>query len=334
MINLNQLYTFFVVVNSGSLSKASERLFITEPAISLQIKSLEQQIGYRLLDRIGKELKPTDLGQLVYEYCKKIFSFVQELDILIENFKDTKSGILKLGMAKSLLNYFMPTILPPFMEKYPAIKVLLEEDSTMSLLDGLINRNYELVLSARIPYPKKLVDFVPFTRSNLYFIGPPKNFLDLKEPLKIEQLHHLPIIGRDKRSAIRYIMMNILQRAGIKPRIFLEVANTELIKELVKEGKGFSFLPDLCIREEIKKGELRIIPIEGLNLSFEIDIFFLRKRTLSPQAKLFLDYLLSIKKDEIYEIVDDLAQKLRLAMTIRNSHYRLEGLRDLDKSST
>lgn len=309
MLNLKQLHTFYILVTSGSLSKASERLFITEPAVFMQVRSLEQHIGYKLIDKMGREIRLTDLGEIVYGYCKKIFSSVEEMKTVIEEFKEKRAGVLRLGMAKSLLNYFMPVILPPFMERYPNVKVQLEEDSTMGLMDGLLNSSYELVLSARIPYPRRLVAFVPFTTSRLYLIASPQNGLKEKGPIKVEELRTIPIIVRDKRSAVRYIVMSTLERAGIRPPISLEAGNTELIKQLVKGDKGFSFLPDLCVRDEVRRKELSIIEIDGLDLVFNIDIFYVRNKDLSTQAKSFLDYLLSIRKGEIIKTVEEIESR-------------------------
>jgi len=311
MVNLKQLHTFYTLVTSGTLAKASERLFITAPAVFMQVRSLERHIGYKLIDRMGREIKLTDLGEIVYGYCKRIFSSVEEMKTVIEEYMEKRAGVLRLGMAKSLLNYFMPIILPPFLERYPHIKVKLGEDSTMGLMDGLLNNSYELVLSARIPYPKRLVGLVPFTTSRLYLIASPSSPLNEKRPIKVEELKTIPIIVTDKRSAVRYIVMSTLQRAGIDPPIPLEAGNSELIKQLVKTGRGFSFLPDLCVREEIRRKELSIIDVDGLDLIFNIDIFYVKKKTLSTQARFFLDYLLGIKRVGIEEIVEEIEKRVR-----------------------
>lgn len=305
-INLNQLYTFFVVINSGSFAKASEKLFITEPAVFMQIKSLEQQLGHKLIDRNGKDLKLTDLGEIIYNYCKKIFCLVYEMQNVINDFRDLKLGILKIGMAKVLLHHLMPFILPTFMDRYPNIKIQLEEASTMDLINGLINRNYELIMTSKIPSLKKEnLNFVSFTSSCLYLVGSPKNPISQRGYIDLKELSKIPVILKDKRSITRHIVMETFKRLGIKPFILLESNNLDFIKRLVQEDKGFSFLSDLCIREELKKGELKVIKIDNLKMEYHLDIIYLKNRTLSIHAKTFLDYLMSIKKDNVCEIINE-----------------------------
>ena len=310
-INLNHLYTFFLVVNSGSLSEASEKLFVTEPAVSMQVKSLEREVGQKLLERKGNELRPTELGEIVYAYCKKIFCTVFEMTRALDVYRDAKTGILKVGMAKSLLNYLMPLVLPPFMDRHPTMRIQFEEGSTLDLMDGLVSRNYELIVTAKIPHPRKIVDSVPFTTSRLFLVGSPRNPLSRKGRITIEELSKIPIILKDSRSATRYIVLNELERVGVKPRLCVESDNLDFIRKLVKEDKGFSFLSDLCIRDDVKRRELKIIEVEGLKLEYRIDIFFLKNRTLSACGKAFFDYLLSIRRDELLDILRELEGKSR-----------------------
>lgn len=283
-------------------------MFVTEPAVSMQVKSLEKQLGQKLLERVGNELRPTELGEIVYGYCKKIFCTVYEMTNAIADFRDAKTGVLKVGMAKSLLNYFMPLVLPPFMDRHPSMRIQFEEGSTMDLLDGLVNRSYELAMTARIPHPKKLVDSVPFTTSRLFLVGSPRNPLSRKGRITIEELAKVPIILKDSKSATRYIVLRELERVGVRPRLCVESDNLEFIRKLVKEDKGFSFLSDLCIMEDVKRKELRIVEIEGLELEYKIDIFFLKNKTLSACAKMFFDYLLSIRKERLMDILKEMGR--------------------------
>lgn len=306
MLNLNQLYTFYILVKSGSFTRASEKLFITEPAVFMQIKSLEQQIQYKLVDRIGRELKLTELGQIVFSYCEKIFDQVQELTTIIDNFKDMRLGVLKIGVAKVIMNYLMPLLLAPFMEKYPQIRIQLEENSTRDLIEGLTNGLYEVVISALLSYPKRLLAFTPFTTACLYLVGSARNSGDVGDCIDISTLEKIPLIMKDKRSATRYIAEKALQKAGVKPLIILESGSMEFIKNFVREGKGFSFLPDLAIKEEVKSGTLRVIRINGMDLTYDVGVYYLKGKTLSPQAKTFLNYLSSLKEEKICDLVERL----------------------------
>lgn len=305
-MNFNQLYTFYLVASSKSYIRASEKLFVTEPAVRIQIKALEKYMGGKLLEGRGSDLKLTELGSIVYSHCRRMFAYAEKLRDAIKEYGSGKTGLLRLGMAKVLLTYFMSRILPLFIEKYPHVKVQLEEDSTMDLMDGLLSGKYDLVLSASVFRSPSAVRSIQFTSARLLLVVSPKSSLGQRQRIKPEELASLPLIVRDEKSATRFMVLTALDRLNIKPLISLEVANTELIKELVKENKGVSFLPDLCVREEVAKKKLKVIEVEGLDFVFDINIYFLKRRTLPTQASSFLDYILSIKKPDICSIVASL----------------------------
>ncbi|MEO0235165.1 MAG: LysR family transcriptional regulator [candidate division WOR-3 bacterium] len=306
MLNLNQLYTFYTLVKAGSYRRAAERLFLTEAAVYMQVKSLEHQIQYKLIDRVGKELKLTELGEIVFSYCEKIFTIVKELNSAIGNFKDMKSGILRIGVAKTIMDYLMPLIICFFAKRYPHIKIHLEEDSTKNLIEAVTNGLYEIAISAKFPSSRRFLSFSPFTTANLYFVGPVQDKIFMGNSISIKDLERMPLIMTHKESATRQILEKVFEKYGVRPLVILESASMEFIKNFVKTGKGYSFLPDLAIRDELEAQTLRIIRIEELNITYEIGIYYLKERTLSPQAKTFVDYLMGFKGSPICDIVKQL----------------------------
>ena len=118
-MNLNQLKAFYTVIKAKSFSRAAEELCVTEPAVFIQVRSLERHIGFTLLDKFGKELRPTEIGKVLYDYGEKIFTLADEATKAIEELQDLKRGSLRLGVTQALAQYLMPLLIPSFQDRYP-----------------------------------------------------------------------------------------------------------------------------------------------------------------------------------------------------------------------
>ena len=129
-MNLNQLKAFYSVIKTGTFSKAADELCVTEPAVFIQVRSLERQLGFTLLDRFGKELRPTEIGRLLFGYAEKIFTLVDEASNAVKELQELKKGSLRLGATKALAQYLMPFIVSSFQDRNPNITVHLDEGSS------------------------------------------------------------------------------------------------------------------------------------------------------------------------------------------------------------
>jgi len=312
-INLNFLYTFFVVAKERNLSKASKKLFVTEPAISMQIKTLESQLGSKLFER-GKEFHLTELGKIVFEYCENIFATLSELAKKVDEFNKAGLGLIKIGAVSPLWDHLMPLVLSSFMEKHPNIRFQCDEGSSLELIERLLNKNYNLVVAGKVYFPEDEIKSIFFTTSQLLLVGSYNATFEGKREIFPQQLTEIPLIIKDEKSATRYILLKELEKLKIQPNVIIESDNIEFIKDLVKKGKGFTFLPEICVMKELRNKELRAIKIKGVNLKYEVHIFLLKNKTLSPCTQNFLEYLLSIKQNKIWKIITNLKSQLRVKM--------------------
>jgi DNA-binding transcriptional LysR family regulator len=153
-MNLNQLKAFHAVAKTGAFSKAAEELFVTEPAVFIQVRSLERYLGFKLLDKFGKDLRPTEVGRMLFEYAEKIFGLVEDAGKAIKELQALKSGELRVGSSKALAQYLMPLVVPSFQGFYPKIKVLLSEGNSEDLVKGVLSHQFELAMVARVPYTR------------------------------------------------------------------------------------------------------------------------------------------------------------------------------------
>ena len=145
--NLNQLKYFYTVAKTRSYTKAASELFLTEPAVHMQVSSLECSLGFKLLHKTGKELKLTESGEVLYDYAEKIFCVIEEAVSALTELHNLKKGSLRLGTVKALAQHFMPVILSSFHKCYPGIRIHLNEDTSCDLVDGILHHRYDLAIN-------------------------------------------------------------------------------------------------------------------------------------------------------------------------------------------
>lgn len=278
------------MAKTGAFSKAAQELFVTEPAVFIQVRSLERFIGFKLIDKFGKDLQATEVGRVLFAYAEKIFGLVEEADKAVKELQALKSGDLRIGITKVLSHYLMPLAVPSFQCLYPKIKMFLSEGNSEELVRGVVNRQFELAMVARIPYTEQ-INALPFSKERIVFVVSPENRVAGRKEITLEELNAQPIICRDEGSATRFAMNAAFEKQGLCPSTIIESGSTEFIKDMVRQDKGCSFLSSICVSNEIRTGELVTVPLREGDIEIHIDLIHLKGRTLSPAATTFLSFL-------------------------------------------
>jgi len=312
-MNLNQLKAFYSVIKTGTFSKAAEELCVTEPAVFIQVRSLERYLGFTLLDRFGKELRPTEIGKLLYGYAEKIFTLVDEASKAVKELQDLKKGSLRLGATKALAQYLMPFIVSSFQDRNPNITVHLDEGSSQKLVEGILQHRFELAIVARVPYPDR-INVIPFSSDEIVLVVSPLSKFAKKKSVSMQELAEEPVICTDAGSATKLSIWTEFEKRGLKPSAMIEAGNTEFIKKLVKNDKGYSLLASLCVRDEIQKGELATLALDEGKFLMEIDVIHLKGKTLSPAASTFLHFLQAHKDTTVVtKLTDEISKNVSTA---------------------
>lgn len=308
-MNLNQLRAFYTVIKTGSFSGAAEELCVTEPAVFIQVRSLERHLGFTLLDKFGKELRPTEAGKVLFDYGEKIFTLVEEATKAVQELQDLKKGSLRLGVTQALAQYLMPVLISVFQDRYPHIAVYIDGSSSRGLVEGILQHRYELAIVARVPYPDKIT-FIPYTRDDILLVVSPHHSLAKRKKVSFEDLAREPVILTDAKSAVKFSIWKEFEKRNLHPAAIIEAGNNDFIKQLVEKGKGYSFLASVCVREEIKKGILSTIPLENGDFVMDIDVIHLKGKTLSPAASKFL-YFMQENRDasSLGKLTDEITKK-------------------------
>ena len=290
MMNLNQLRVFYEAARTGSFTSAAKKLCITQPAVTAQIKTFEDQCNLKLFKKKGRSLYLSDEGSTLYEYTRRIFEYEREVEDVIEEMRKLKRGTLRLGTSKAYARYFMPFLISSFHEAFPHIKVHLDEGSSMDILRSLLELKNEVAVIAKVEEDPN-VTFLPFKRDELILTLAPTHSLSKKKSVSVEELVHEPMIMKEMGSGTRKQVNELFNRKGHSPNVLMETSNTEFIKQLVQRGEGISFLVEESVAVEIGEKRLATVPVAGEKPFLDVSIAYLKDQHLSHPARAFVEML-------------------------------------------
>ncbi len=311
MINLHHLRVFYLTARHLSCTKAAEQLFVTQPAITSQLKRFEESCELKLFKKKGRNIYLTEEGRLLYEHVKGIFEQEARLEDLIEELKGLRRGVLRLGTTKTYARYFMPALITGFHSAYPGIKIHLDEGSSLEMINSLVElKNEVAVIAKAIDSPE--VEFIPFSQEELVTIVAPFHPFAHRGEVGLEDLAKEPLIMKEQGSGTRKKVEALFSQHGLSPNILMETSNAEFIKQLVARGEGISFLVKEAVEAELKEGRLVAVGIKGHALTLDVSIAYLRGQHLTRAGQAFLDLLLSMipRKEEETGIKSIMARML------------------------
>lgn len=291
---LNQLQIFVKVAEILSITKASEVLHMTQPAVSIQLKNLQDQFEIPLIEVIGKKIYITEFGKEVYLMAKKILNEVDNVKQRVKSYKGDLSGKLIISIV-STGKYVMPYFLSDFLAQHPQIDLLMDVTNKSKVIESLKKNEIDFALVSLLP--KDLpVNRIELIENELFFVGN-KHEKKTKNLLKKSELNKMPIILREEGSGTRLMMESFFKKNKIVIEKKIELTSNEAVKQAVIAGLGKSILPLIGIRNELKSGDLQIIPTSGFPLKSKWQIIWLKGKKLSPIAEAYIKHLNTTKED-------------------------------------
>ena len=290
-LNLNQLKAFYVAAACGSITLAAEKMFITQPAVSMQIKAMEAHYGVRLFLRGKKKLELTEAGQRLYEVSKKIFSLVLEAEQLLLQAKEFATDVLKIGSTKTLLRYLLAPYISKFQESFPKVQIQIDEGSSEEMVQSVLDGGNDLALVGRLPYGEK-IKVIPFTQDELVLLAAPGHRLCEQERVSVKDLAGENVILREKGSGTRRLVEEVLAGTSIVSSSFVETGNVDFIKELVRIGNGITMLARMGVDQDVSKGHLKILPLVEGPFILYCDIVINKEKPLPKATEAFLNLLM------------------------------------------
>ena len=298
MLNLNQLRVFYHAAKNLNYTVAAGELFITQPAVTAQMKAFEESCNLKLFRKKGRNLFLTDEGRALYGYTKKIFKYEKEIENAIEEMHELKRGVLSLGTTKAYARYFMPLMLSTFHESHPDIKIQLYEGSSLDMTNSLLDfKNEVAVIAKAADLPE--VNFYPFSKEEMAVIVAPGHHLTKKGAVSFKELAEEPFIMKEKGSGTRKLVEQSFATVNCEPNILMETANTEFIKQLVQRGDGISIVVKEAVALELAEKKLAQVPLKNPQIYLDVSIAYLKDQPLSPPARAFVDTLTKLRAEEI-----------------------------------
>ena len=290
-ITLRQLRVFEAVAVHLNFTRAAEELHLSQPAVSMQIRQLEDVVGVELFEKLGKRIQLTEAGRELFHYGQGIINQLREAEEVLESLKGLSGGRIKLAVA-STVNYFAPRLLAAFHRRYPEINLHLDVTNREALVRLLDANEADLVMMGHPPDNLQLVT-EPFMENPLVVIAPPQHPLAKQPNISLERLAEEVFVMREPGSGTRQAMERFFYDHGLEIRKGMEMTRNEAIKQAVRAGLGLSIVSIHTIELELETGRLIALDVEEFPILRGWNLVHRRGKRLSPAAQAFREFVLS-----------------------------------------
>jgi DNA-binding transcriptional LysR family regulator len=295
---LHQLQIFLKIAQIQSITKASEDLHLTQPAVSIQLKNFQDQFPIPLTEVVGRKLYITDFGKEIALAAEKILNEVHAINYKTLAYQGELSGRLKISVV-STGKYVMPYFLSDFMKINTGVDLIMDVTNKARVVESLELNEVDFALVSVLPQ-KLNIDAVELMPNKLFYVG--STTLKFKNvPSKKRLFEDLPLIYREEGSATRTAMEKFISANKLAVRKKMELTSNEAVKQAVVAGLGCSIMPLIGIKNELQSRDLQIIPVKGLPITTSWNLIWLKSKKLSPAAVAFLDFLEAEKNSIIKE---------------------------------
>ncbi len=285
---IHQLRIFIKVYEYQSITKAAEALYLTQPAVSIQLKKLQEEFEIPLIEVIGRKLYITSFGEEVYILANKILSIVEQIEVSKDSYKGVITGTIKIAAA-STGKYVMPYFLTGFTKKYPQVRLSIDVTNKTKVVESLQENTVDFALISVIP-PTLSLECLPLIKNEWHLVAA-TDYPNLGTRMMAKKLNQHVLIFREEGSATRAAMKNFLVKNQITVNRSMELVSNEAVKQAVRAGLGLSIMPVIGIRSELELQKMRIVPMKGLPIVTNWNLCHSSGKQLSPAATALLDYI-------------------------------------------
>jgi DNA-binding transcriptional LysR family regulator len=286
VINLYQLQSFVTVVSEGSMTAAADKLYLTQPAVSQQIRSLEESLGVELLVRGVRHIKPTSQGELLFEQAKKILQMVQQTEASVTMMNARLSGQLRVGCLNSIGLHLMTNVLGKLLKHNPAVQMKLEYGRIEDLIKLYKKNQLDILIAPHLSKEFGIeLDGMEgrFLQKEDFWLVASGKEQGVPREIKLAQLaNHPHILFQGEYQAFHELLSKKLKAAGTELQVVFESSNVGTLKRVVETGLGWGFLPSHSIRKQVKLGRLQRIHVE--DFSYQVDLLFYSQVSEEKQA--------------------------------------------------
>lgn len=290
-VTIKQMLAFKTVARHLSFTRAAEELNLTQPAVSMQVKQLEAQIGQPLFEQMGKKIYLTEAGREVRQYARAILQQVEDLSSGLASLKDLERGTLRISVATTA-HYFAPKLLSIFYERYPGVTAKLDVTNREQLISQLENNDVDMVIMGRPPEETDIEGGV-FMENPLVLIAPTGHPFGREKSIQLDRLENEVFLVREEGSGTRKAMEMFFEQHNISMTTGMEVSSDEAIKQSVQAGLGLGIMSRDAVLNEMQLGQLIVPDILHFPIMRQWYVLYRKGKRLSPIAMAFKEFLLN-----------------------------------------
>ncbi len=289
-MEIDQIETFLAVVGYGGFHRAAEALRVSQPAVSARIRALEDSLGVTLFTRGRASLSLSPAGKALRPHAEQLLRTVALARQAVHELQPTAGGALRVAAALSVCTYFLPDVMKDYQEANPKVMVSLRSGTSMQVLKMVLDDEADIGVARSLNHPE--VETMTLRDDPLMLVGHPAHPATRKRQVTLEEVESWPLIFYDRGSSDWTLSQGLFRRAGLLPNVVLEVETIEAAKRMVERKLGLSFLPQIAVTQELRKGKLVAIGIVNAEpLRRNLDVIHPRHRPLTRDAQAFLRLL-------------------------------------------
>jgi DNA-binding transcriptional LysR family regulator len=289
-LTLRQLKVFECVARHLNYTRAAAELHLTQPAVSMQVKQLEDSLGVALFEQLGKRIHLTEAGQEVVTYARSVTQQLDELEAVLNRIKGLGGGRLRISVATTA-NYFIPILLGAFSRRYPDVTVTLDVTNRETLLKQLAENTVDLVIMGKPPTEAD-VEAEPFMDNPLVVVAPPEHPLADQHAIPLTRLQEETFLVRESGSGTRIAMERFFNERGMRLKTGMEVGSNEAIKQSVQAGLGLGLLSRATIEQELALKRLVVLDVSEFPIMRHWYVVHRKGKRLSAAADAFRNFVL------------------------------------------
>ena len=284
-MDFEQLRTFMEVSRLRSFSRAAEKLTVTQPAISAQIRTLENEVGARLFDRDGGKVTFTAAGKVFEPFAEHCLQCHNHIMVTVGELHRTPRGEISVSANEATSLYVLPAVFAQFKRQYTRVGLSIVRADRLKTIESVLNREVDFgVVSLPVKDPRLFLDTLH--RDDIVLVAPANH--PLADSVRFADIVPQPLL-LPKQGRQRELIEDLFRTNDVQPRVAMEVESSELLKRLVIAGLGLGFLPRSNVQEDTKNGALKIIRVEGVRLNRELALIYRKDKSLTRAAHVFLE---------------------------------------------
>ena len=286
-MDFEQLRTFQQVCRLSSFSRAAEKLGVTQPAISAQIRSLEKEVGARLFDRDGGRVTFTAAGRLFEPFAEHCLQCQSHIIVAVNELYRSARGELSVSASEATSLYILPPVFALYKKQYARVNLNIVRSEHSRSLEAVFNRDVDFAIVS-LPLKDSRLVVHPIHRDDIVLVVAPAHPLAMREVVKIDEMMQFPMLLL-KRGRQRTQLNNFFHQHEVQPRIAMEVDSSELLKRLICAELGMGFLPRANVLDDEHSGLLKVVRVEGMKLNRELALISRKDKSLTRAAQAFLE---------------------------------------------